>query len=107
MPQFAMRADWQSREDDEIMDIGDAAAGTACRNPMEGPVRSSFEERIQRRQRPVLFMPGSFSVYLLKAEDVGAEPFELGSENIRALFDCDAGPRLQLEILKIERGNAH
>jgi hypothetical protein len=52
-------------------------------------------------------MPGSFSVYLLKAEDVGAEPFELGPKNIRALFDCDAGPRLQLEILKIERGNAH
>lgn len=89
------------------MDIGDAATGTACRNPMKGPVWSSFEERIQRMQRAVLFMLGSFSVYLLKAEDVGAEPFELGPEDIGALFDCDAGPRHQLEILKIERGNAH
>ena len=108
MPQFAMSMDRLPREDDEIMDIGKAAsAGTTGRSAMESLVRRSFDEQIQRVQRAVLFMPRALTIDLLKAEDVGAKPFELRPEDIRALLDCDAGARRQFEIFKIERGDTH
>ena len=90
------------------MDIGKAAsAGTTGRSAMESLVMRSFDEQIQRMRRAVLFMLRALTIDLLKAEDVGAEPFELRPEDIRPLFDCDAAARDQVEVFKIERGNTH
>ena len=108
MPQFAMSKDRLPREDDEIVDIGEAASiGTARCSAMEGLVRRFLEKQIQRIRRPVRFMRQALPVHLLQAEDVGAKPFELGPEDIGSLLDCYAGARDQVEVLKIERGNTH
>jgi hypothetical protein len=52
-------------------------------------------------------MPGALTIDLLKADDVGAKPLQLGLKDIGPLLDCDAGARDQVEVFKVERSNAH